>query len=75
MTKPNLPKLRAAYIDARKAWLRECAARGVDMYSDAAEGGHVGRGKARERDYLGRLFDAHEAAKRAYIGGRDERPG
>lgn len=69
MSAPNLPKLREAYIKARRAWLAVLNARAIDLYSDEAEGGFVGRGAHKQRDELGKLFDAHEAARDAYING------
>jgi len=68
---PNFNALRAAYLTKRNLWLAAVDARGLDMYADEAEGGYVGRGKQRQRDELGRLFDAMEDARAAYFGGNE----
>lgn len=67
--KPNLPKLRAEYRAADRAWRAAVEARGLDLYSDAAEGGWIGRGKNKQRDELGKLFDEMERARLAQTGG------
>lgn len=68
MNKPNLPRLREAYRNARHAWADAVAARGLDPYSDEAEGKLVGRGKNKQPDELRKLFDAMEAARLDYAG-------
>ena len=67
--KPNLPRLREQFREAGRAWRDLCTSRGVDIYSDAAEGKLIGRGKSRAPDELRRAFDRFETARLAYLGG------
>lgn len=67
--KPNLPRLRERFREAGRAWRELCEQRGIDIYSDAAEGKMIGRGKARAPDDLKRAFDAFEEARLALGGG------
>lgn len=69
MMKANLVRLRERFREAGRAWRVLCEARGIDIYSDAAEGKLIGRGKARAPDDLKRAFDAFEAARLAWLGG------
>ena len=68
--KDNLPLLRAEWLAAERAWRGACAAEGVSIYADAAEGRMTGRGAARQPDRLKTLFDAAGEARAAYFGGR-----
>ncbi len=68
--KDNLPLLRAEWLAAERLWRSACAAEGVCIYSDAAEGQMIGRGKTRAPNRLKVLFDAADLARAAYFGGR-----
>lgn len=70
--RPNLPALRDRWLHAERAWRAAVSARGIDLYSDAAEGKLIGRGKHKTPDDLRRLFDARTRALEAYQGGEME---
>lgn len=67
--RPNLPALRSRWLDTERAWRAAVASRGFDLYSDAAEGKLIGRGKHKTPDELRRLFDVRTRALEAYQGG------
>jgi len=64
----NRVKLREQFNSAWRAWTHAVSEAGVDLYSDAAEGKMIGRGKAARPDDLRRLYLAMEAARVAMGG-------
>jgi hypothetical protein len=63
----NIPLLRARWLAAEREWRNAVAEAGLDLYSEAAEGQMLGRGKSKYPDALRRLFMQAQVARGNYF--------